>query len=1309
MGVPERLVEVWAAGADGRGECGSGWLVGHSGVVSCCHLLKQYLASADVTEGVTGQARIQIRQAALPSAEAWIDCALVWQHPVRDLGLLQITPRADQSWDPPKGRPVRLAATGERPSECVAMGFPDAEARPMGLRDSEQVAGRLLPAGRARDPDGLIPFDVDVSVPDDAALWAGFSGSAVVDQRSRLLGLVVKAHPERQRRRLLVVPVEDAASDPAFAAAAAVVGLNPAVENFWAPSWRESVEPRALTATGVPLAVADVQDLKVFGVHGSSAGTRGSHLEYVGRDRDVELGDALAGARGGGQRVVLVVGDSAAGKSRSAAEALRRDRVLCSWRLVVPLSDGGLFRLADADLGWQDTVLWLDDLDKYLARLDLGTLRRILSGDPTVMVVATMRTSQLQGRQGQLADPAWRFLTDDTEVRRVDLDASLSEDELQAASAIISDPAMLNALHEGVGLGEWLVAGPELLKKLNDERDPLNRAFADTVIAWYRTGLDQPLACEDARQLWADTLPSGLHQRLLSRGPEEQDELFEQASAWACRPVFNRALYEQALISKVTGGYIADDYVLDQIVRDPYHTAVPDPVWERTLQIADRSPESQRRTLIWAVGMAAYQEHALAHSLTAMQTLAKEGNRYAWFNAGMLQCGLGSLEEEMGFYDRAVARFSHPMEPAITSVLAARAFLAKGLRLGQLGRFEDAAEVYQQMLARFGEAAEPELREPVAQALFDKGATLGQLGRFEDAVGVYDQVVARFGDAAEPELREPVAKALVNKGISLRQLGRSEEEMRVYEQVLARFGDAAEPELREQVAMALVSKGVSLRQLGRSEDAGRVYDQVVARFGDATEAALRQMVAVALVDKGVSLRQLGRSEEEMRVYEQVLARFGDATEPELHQQVAWALLYKGIRLAQLDHLEGAIGVFHQVVARFGDAAEPELREPVAMALVKNGAALGQLGRSEGAVGVYDEVVARFGDAAEPELREQVATALVLKGFRLGQLGRPEEGIGVYDQVVARFGAAAEPELRQQVAQALISKGVRLSQLGRPEEEIGVYDQVLSRFGAATEPELRGPVARALMNKAVRLGQLGHPEVEMEVYDQVVARFGAATEPEVHEQVARALISKGLRLGQLGRPEEEIGVYDQVVARFGAATEPELRDLVVRALMNKAVRLSQLGRPEVEMEVYDQVVARFGAATEPELRDLVARALINKAVRLGQLGRYEDAVRVYDQVLARFGDATEPELRQHVTTVLRMKAKMGRRRLLAESYNLEGEGGFNYEPTGSADQYGYRLITEAYTTSLKHYIYIGRYAFVSIVARPRHLRSAMPET
>jgi hypothetical protein len=44
-------------------------------------------------------------------------------------------------------------------------------------------------------------------------------------------------------------------------------------------------------------------------------------------------------------------------------------------------------------------------------------------------------------------------------------------------------------------------------------------------------------------------------------------------------------------------------------------------------------------------------------------------------------------------------------------------------------------------------------------ALRNKGVALSTLGRSEEAIAVYDDLLARFGNATEPALREHVAFA----------------------------------------------------------------------------------------------------------------------------------------------------------------------------------------------------------------------------------------------------------------------------------------------------------------------------------------------------------------------------------------------------------------------------------------------------------------------------------------------------------------------------------------------------------------------
>ena len=1087
-----RLVEVWSASAtDGGGRSGSGWVVGARGVLTCAHV-------------VGDSALVQVRDAHADTPDAWVDAEICWEHATLDIALLNVVPAPGQRWTVPVDASPRLADIGTRAMVGEAVGFPKAAARTDGLRRADRAPGRLLPTDGARDSEGLVSFDVDASVPDDARLWAGFSGAAVLDEHERLVAVVVKVHPARQRRRLLVLAVASAAVDEGFAHAAALVGLDAVVEDRRAPMWRAAVSARSLAPAGVPVAAGDVEDLGVFGVHAAVAADTGSdaYARYVKRDKDTVLGSALASARDGGPPVVLVVGDSAAGKSRSAAQAVRLDAVLSARALVVALPAGGLARLLDAGVRLDSMVVWLDDLDKHLAGgLDHEVLHRLLREARGVVVVATIRRSQLLKRQDSLTDPAWDFLTNGQLVQRVDLSGVLESAELERARAQFSSAPLLAALERGVGLGEYLVGGPELVKRL-DLASGLDEHLAQTVIAWYRTGLQHPISEPQLRRLWTETMPRELATRFQARKPADQDRRFGQACTWVCHPIADWENYDDvSLVTDGPEGYEASDYIVDHVSRQPHRVPVAAAVWDAALAVAS-SESPSRNERLWRVSVVAHDERQQVPALSAMQTLAGLGDVDASINVGVL--------------------------------------------LGQLGRSEEALVVYDDVIARYADAPEPALREQVARALFNKGARLGQLGRSEEELVVYDDVIARYADAPEPALREQVARARVNKGARLGQLGRSEEELVVYDDVIARYADAPEPALREQVARALFNKGVTLGQLGRSEEELVVYDDVIARYADAPEPALREQVARARVNKGARLGQLGRSEEELVVYDDVIARYADAPEPALREQVARALFNKGARLGQLGRSEEELVVYDDVIARYADAPEPALREQVARALFNKGARLGQLGRSEEALVVYDDVIARYADAPEPALREQVARALFNKGARLGQLGRSEEELVVYDDVIARYADAPEPALREQVARALFNKGVTLGQLGRSEEELVVYDDVIARYADAPEPALREQVASALFNKGATLGQLGRSEEALVVYDDVIARYADAPEPALREQVARALFNKGARLGQLGRSEEALVVYDDVIARYADAPEPILRQAVAMA-------------------------------------------------------------------------------------------------------------------------------------------------------------------
>ncbi|MDR3528450.1 MAG: tetratricopeptide repeat protein [Rhizomicrobium sp.] len=295
----------------------------------------------------------------------------------------------------------------------------------------------------------------------------------------------------------------------------------------------------------------------------------------------------------------------------------------------------------------------------------------------------------------------------------------------------------------------------------------------------------------------------------------------------------------------------------------------------------------------------------------------------------------------------------------------ARAFAAYAERA-----FERAAFYFQQ-------AADASAETPVDSAsyLHNRAVMLGEAGRYTEEITIYDDLVRRFEQASELDLRVQVAEALVNKGITLGILMRSDEEIAVYDDVVTRFGDAPELAFREQVAKALLNKGVTLGNLNRSEEEIAVYDVIIARNLEASEVVLREAVARALVNKGVVLGVLNRDEEALTVHNVVLERFADASDIALREAVARTLFNQGVALGRLNRDEEAIVVYDAVVARF--AAEPEfvLREQVARALYNKGVVLRNLNRKEEASAALDEVVRRFGHSAEDVLKEIVNDAI----------------------------------------------------------------------------------------------------------------------------------------------------------------------------------------------------------------------------------------------------------------------------------------------------------------------------------------------
>jgi len=378
---------------------------------------------------------------------------------------------------------------------------------------------------------------------------------------------------------------------------------------------------------------------------------------YVPRDVDDELDAALV--RGG---FVLLVGDSTAGKSRAAYEAMRR-RLPDRWLLIPSVRDRdgrpALRALLDAGLSTRDLVIWLDDLERYLGvdGLDLELLGRLLGdGGRRVVVLATMRLPEYAAQGGaphpdrtstdQIMGRAGEKLLDLVDVR-IDLPRMATRNERERAQQQAQkDPRIADALAHAdrYGLAEYLAAGPKLLTEWEHaweiSDDPVLMAGAALVAAAVdcrRTGWNEPVPASLLKELATGYLDEIQLGRLIP-------EALERGLAWAAHPRYGASAL---LTRRVDDRYLAFDYLVDTRERDAGAPTVPEQVWKRVIETADPRQVTQiafraELTGQWELGLLGFYRAATI------------GDAFAMGRVADLAHGRGNWEEAATWYQRVV-------------------------------------------------------------------------------------------------------------------------------------------------------------------------------------------------------------------------------------------------------------------------------------------------------------------------------------------------------------------------------------------------------------------------------------------------------------------------------------------------------------------------------------------------------------------------------------------------------------------------------------------------------------------------------
>jgi hypothetical protein len=605
--TPAGLVKVRS------GKRGSGWAIGSVGVLTARHVIEPFLhGQVDHCWAVLD-----------PSPEGpGFDCEVIFQDEDRDLALLRVLDVQASAWQLRLGaeRAV-LAEPGSRGLPVEVVGFPDATLGPLGIPNPEAATATLLPAGGA--VSGRMPLDVSNSVPETSKAWQGMSGAGVRDAVGRLLGVVVEVAGNWQHRRMYAAVLPDPRTDHEFAAALRQVDGPQYLEAINAPRARQLLQ--LIDPSGRPYPAAQIPGLDLLGVRFSRTDidTGGDPFyPYMPREVDSELDAALdARAAGSDKRLLLVVGNAMAGKSRSLAEAVRRHARLRSWLLLRPEVNAALEEAVDLGAA-SEMLVWLDDLDRYLPRISADLLRRLLSRSG-LAVLATIRTERLSSLGESDLRSSWEIINDATLRQSILLSAGWTESEqspLQNREQVLRD-----ALGHGRSLGEALAAGHEMVRRLENAPSDLHKALTNLIADWLRTGIPTPLPDTEAVRLWRIYLPEARAKWLTSLSNEDLGRQFREVRDWLCQPVAGSTT---TAVQRRGEGLVIDGLFIQR--RTDQRAVVPREVFERALTAAARAKDPEPVMLTIAYQAAAAGLTSIAEEVWT--PLAASGNQDARHN-----------------------------------------------------------------------------------------------------------------------------------------------------------------------------------------------------------------------------------------------------------------------------------------------------------------------------------------------------------------------------------------------------------------------------------------------------------------------------------------------------------------------------------------------------------------------------------------------------------------------------------------------------------------------------------------------------
>ncbi|MFJ7151080.1 tetratricopeptide repeat protein [Streptomyces sp. NPDC100445] len=325
--------------------------------------------------------------------------------------------------------------------------------------------------------------------------------------------------------------------------------------------------------------VREVSDPIKWGAHPAPAREGARHVNYINRDIDQAALEALKPGH-----FVLLIGDSTAGKTRTAYEAAQQ--LLGDYRVFMPF-DGSEAAIATELLRHDSRVLlWLDDLDVFMAppAISVRIIDEVTQRNGIVLsTLRAERFNELSAREDRSAFDTERRLVRNarqimSRAEKFFLDRRWSNEEVDRARTS-TDPRLADAVNhaDDYGVAEYLAAGPQLYEEWRNAwspgAHPRAAALVASAIDFKRAGINKPVGIGELVRV---------HEHYLQEngGIRLRPETFEQAISWATDPLHATT---SLLVPYDAGTYKAFDYLVDKVANSEKMKHIPDAVWDEVL------------------------------------------------------------------------------------------------------------------------------------------------------------------------------------------------------------------------------------------------------------------------------------------------------------------------------------------------------------------------------------------------------------------------------------------------------------------------------------------------------------------------------------------------------------------------------------------------------------------------------------------------------------------------------------------------------------------------------------------------------